>query len=193
VKTKIINLSQYGIIDDLPAYELPDNAFSSGQNVSFEDGRVKKTKGWAQVFGTNPVTPYWAMTFNNQTTLLWLLGGAAKIYSTDMSGSFTNITRQTAAVDVDYSATLDNSWNGGILGGEVAIMNNGVDAPQSWGGSGKCVDLKYDASNTWDDVSYTCLSMRPFKSYLFGLDVTKAGTRYPNLVKWSSSASAAAC
>jgi len=192
VKHRIDNLSQYGVIDDIPSYEIPDNAFSSGQNIRFFNGKVIKLKGWQQVFGSNPVAPYWAMTFNNQTSLYCLLAGAAKIYSTDMSGSYTNITRQTAAADVDYSATLDRNWNGGILGGEVAILNNGVDAPQSWSGSGKCVDLQYDAGNTWDDMSYTASSVRPFKSFLFALDVTKAAIRYPNLVKWSSSASAGA-
>ena len=194
MKYRIKNLTEHGIIDDIPAYELPDNAFSSGQNIIFEDGRVKKAKGYQQVFGTNPVEPYWAMPFNNQTSLYWIYGGAAKIYVTPMDGVHTNVTRQTAAVDVDYSATLDKSWNGGILGGEIAILNNGIDSPQSWDGSpsNKCVDLTYDAGNTWDDQGVTCSVMRPFKSYLFAIDVTKSGTRFPNLVKWSDSAVAGA-
>jgi hypothetical protein len=52
MKYKIENLTQFGIIDDLPAYDLPDNAFSSGQNIAFRDGKVQKAKGYQQVFGT---------------------------------------------------------------------------------------------------------------------------------------------
>lgn len=129
---------------------------------------------------------YYAIPFNNQTSLYWIVAGADSIYTTDMNGTFTNVTRSNG----NYSATQDINWNGGILGGEVAILNNGVDAPQSWGGSGLFQDLRYDAGNTWADVSYTTKLMRPFKSYLFALDVTKSGTRYPNIVKWSNSASA---
>ena len=105
-----------------------------------------------------------------------------------MSGTYIDLTRSNG----NYSANLDNNWNGGILGGEVVVLNNGIDAPQSWTGNTTDLftDLKYDAGNTWGDVSYTSRVMRPFKNYLFAVDVTKSSTRYPNLVKWSASASA---
>ena len=191
-KFTLKNLTQYGVIDDVPAHELPENAFSSAQNIVFQDGRVKKAKGWAQVFGTNPVEPYWGLPFNNQTSLFWVYAGAAKIYATDMGGTHTNITRQVAAVDDDYAATLDQNWNGGILGGEIVILNNGIDGPQYWDGnpSNRCENLTYDAGNTWEDQGVTCSVMRPFKSWLFAIDVTKSGTRFPNLIKWSNSAAA---
>lgn len=194
MKYIIDNLSQHGIVDDVSSYNLPPNAISSGQNIQFSDGRIKKSKGYQQVFGTNPVTPYWALPFNNQTALYWVYGSSAKIYATDMGGTHTNITRQTAAVDVDYSATLDQSWNGGIFLGEYVVLNNGIDAPQSWDGntSNKCTDLTYSSGITWDDQAYTCSVMRPFKSFLIALDVTKSGTRFPNLVKWSTSGVAGA-
>ena len=51
MKYLIKDLSQYGVIDDLPDHELPPNAFSSAINVKFSDGSVSKAKGWASVFG----------------------------------------------------------------------------------------------------------------------------------------------
>ena len=51
MKYIIQNLSQYGIIDDIPSTELPENAFTSGSNVRFNDGKVIKCKGWQRVFG----------------------------------------------------------------------------------------------------------------------------------------------
>lgn len=55
MKYVIDNLGQHGIIDDVPYHEIPDNAFSSGLNVKFSEGKVSKYKGWAQVFGL-PIT-----------------------------------------------------------------------------------------------------------------------------------------
>lgn len=54
MKYKIDNLGGVGIIDDLPNWELPDNAFSGGINVKFYDGKAAKYKGWQNVFGTIP-------------------------------------------------------------------------------------------------------------------------------------------
>jgi hypothetical protein len=129
----------------------------------------------------------WGFPFNNQSTYYWIVCGHEDVFVTDMTNYIT-ITRNNG----NYSANKDRSWNGGILGGEIPILNNGIDPPQSWSGvtSELCQDLRYDASNTWGDVNYTCSVIRPFKSYLMALDITKSGTRYPNLVKWSSSASA---
>lgn len=190
MERRIQDLDKVGFLSDLPNHEVPENGFTSVLNVKFDNGKVSKVKGWKQVFGTNPVVPYNALTFDNQSSLYWILLGQQKIYVTDMSGSYTNITRQTAGADVNYSATQDLNWTHGVLNGELPFFNNGVDSPQVWDGnvSNKCTNMKYNTSQTWNDLSYTCNSMRAFKNYLFALDVTKAGVRYPNLVKWSSSA-----
>ena len=39
--------------------------------------------------------------------------------------------RQDGGVDVDYSADPGRGWTGTVIGG-VAIINNGVDAPQAY-------------------------------------------------------------
>lgn len=190
MRYKINNLSEIGIVRDLNANELPDNAFSNGQNVRFLDGRVVKHKGHRQVFTSPPIAPYWMHPFNDTNNYYWILAGQTKLYATDMAGSYFNITRQSGGVDSDYSANYDNSWNGGVLMGALSIINNGVDVPQSWSGSvsDRAENLKYDASRTWADVSYTARVIRPFKTFLVAMDITKASVRYTNLVKWSSSA-----
>lgn len=188
MKYRIENIS--GIIDDVPDYELPENVLSAGENIRFLDGKVLKIKGHTQVFGANPITPYYARPYNDQTTYYWIVPGENKIYLTDGT-AWTNITRQNGGTDQNYAASLDTNWNGGILSG-LPILNNGIDSPQSWSGqtSDRCVDLRYDDSNTWADKVYTAKCMRIFKSYIFAMDITKAGTRFENLFKWSSSSSA---
>jgi hypothetical protein len=169
---------------------LPVNAFTNGQNVRFLDGKVQKFLGHQQVFGTNPITPYYSLPFANNVAYYWIVCGATKVYITDMT-NWTNITRQSGGIDQDYSAGLDINWNGGVLGGSIPILNNGVDSPQQWypaQSSQRLANLKYDASRTWADVSYTAKIMRTFKNYIIAMDVTKSGTQYNNLVKWSASA-----
>jgi len=187
---EIKNLGEIGIITDLEEYEIPDNAFTDGQNVRFSDGKVEKFKGHSQVFGANPITPYWGMPYNNQTAYYWIIGSSTKLYLSDMAGNWTNITRQTGGSDEDYSVSLDNNWNGGVLTGSVPIMNNINDYPQTWDGDtgNRAENLRYDSTRTWADVNYKASVIRPFKTFLVALDINKNGTRYSNLLKWSSSA-----
>lgn len=190
MRIKIENLSQIGIINDSPAHELPPNAFTDGQNVRFLDGKIQKFQGHQQVFGTNPITPYYALPFANTTAYYWIVCGSAKVYITDGT-TWTNITRQNGGVDEDYTAGLDINWNGGILGGSIPILNNGIDYPQQWSpaqSSQRLANLKYSSGTTWADKLYTAKVMRTFKNYIIAMDVTKSGTRYSNLVKWSSAA-----
>jgi hypothetical protein len=47
--------------------------------------------------------------------------------------------------------------------------------------------VKFANLTGWD-ATWRCKSLRPFKQYIVALDVTKAGTRYANMVKWSAAA-----
>lgn len=172
-----------GIVKDDRPYELPPNVFSAGHNVRFKDGNIEKFGGHAQVLGTPSVAPYFALPVTTQTASYWLYAGLAKVYATDGSTHY-NLTRQTGAVDVDYSATADLGWNGGILN-SIQILNNGVDEPQMWNPISTAQRLQ--ALSNWP-ASTTARVIRPFKYWLIALDVTKSGTRYQHLVKWSSAA-----
>lgn len=192
MKIKITDLDKIGIISDSPSNELPINAFTLGLNVRFVDGKVQKITGHQQVFGTNPITPYYAMPFGTTVAYYWIVCGASKVYITDMS-TWTNITRQNGGIDEDYSAGLDINWNGGSLLGGAVILNNGIDYPQQWNpteSSQRLANLVYSPGQTWADVTYTAKTMRTFKNYVIAMNITKVGTNYSNLVKWSSSAEA---
>jgi hypothetical protein len=66
----------------------------------------------------------------------------------------------------------------------VLVLNNGVDKPMFWGGN---VANNLATLTEWD-ADWKCAAMRPWKNYLFALDVTKTTTRYPHMVKWSAAA-----
>lgn len=174
------NVGSAGLIIDLPPHELPPEAWSAGQNIRFENNAVVKFKGHANIFGTPTVAPYWLLEVQNAGTNYWLYAGLTDIYATD------GTTHKDISKAGTYSATEAGGWNGGVLGG-IPILNNGFDDPQMWNPidfatPGLCSDLSNWPANT------TAKVLRPFKSFLVALDVTKTSTRHPHLVKWSSPA-----
>jgi hypothetical protein len=180
------DLGAIGIIADILPHTLPLNAWSNGKNVRMRDGMVEKFLGHQAAFTAPPIVPYFMMPVNNAGTLYWILAGLTKIYVWD-GNTWTNITRQTAFVDVNYNAGALLNWTGGVLGG-LPILNNGVDNPQSWfpGLANKCTDLV-----NWPAATI-CAAMRPFKRHLVAMNVTKAGVAHPQMVKWSHPAVAGA-
>lgn len=172
-----------GIVKDIDPQELSSEVWSGGNNVRSKDGAMEKLEGHSQVFGATTVAPHALLQATDGSNILWLYASTAKVYTHSPSGH-TNITRQSTGVDVDYTGAATDRWSGGTLNG-IPVITNGVDAPQMWNtpaASTKLADL-----TAWP-ASTTCRVMRPFKNFLVAMDVTKSGTRYPHLVKWSHSA-----
>lgn len=115
-----------GIVTDLPAHELQPNAWSQGKNVKFRQGRVEKAKGYATLFGTPSVAPYWLLSAQTPTNTYWLYAGLLKAYVTDMIGGHFNITRQqtttisTIATGNPTSITTSAAHN--IASGDTVVI-----------------------------------------------------------------------
>lgn len=177
---EINDLSANGLIKDIPGYQLPPEAFTMAENCRFVDGGVEKIKGWAQIFGTPGVAPHFAMMVQDRASSYWLYASLTKIYAFDTS-VHTNITRQTAAVDVNYAAANSRDWNGTVFGG-IPIMNNVADRPQFWGTYS--TGTKMDNLTNWTST-HRCAVMRAFGPFLMAFNVTKVASVYPHMVKWS--------
>jgi hypothetical protein len=127
------------------------------------------------------------ITIANETTATPALDGdhvATVITSTTFSIP-VNVTVAGSDGDVtgddDYTGGTWPIWSGGSFHG-VPILNhnNLTDYPQQWDSTAeKMKDL-----DNWP-ANYYASIMVFYKTYLVALDVTKAGTRYPFLVKWS--------
>lgn len=180
-------LGDIGVIADLQPHELPLNAWSAARNVRFREGFVEKFLGETPVFDPPTITPYFLLPVQAATAYWWIYAGLLKVY-VFQGGTHSNITRQTASVDVDYSATADKGWTGCVLGG-IPILNNGIDPPQMWnpvGAGQRLLPLDYvTGTSTWASLGHECGAMRSFKNFLVALDVTLGSTRYPHMVKWS--------
>ena len=176
----IHDVGAIGIVRDVADHLLPENAWSDGRNVRFDDDKAEKFGGHGAVFGTPTAAPYWLLPVRSPAEFFWIYAGLAKVYVYDGS-SHSDITR---SVGGDYSATEDDTWNGGLLGG-IPILNSGADVPQYWPTLSAATRLA-DLTN-WP-ASTTTKILRPFKNFLVGLDWTESGTRSPHKVRWSTDA-----
>lgn len=174
-------LHSIGVIADIPAHQLPPEAWSAADGIRFGDHRARRMTGWQQVFGTPTVVPHFALgVLDSARNPWWIYTSLTKAYVFN-NDTHTNITRQTASVDVDYTATESLDWMGDILAG-IPILNNGQDVPQFW--------AAYSASQKLQDLNNWPSTLRAkhvvaFGPFLFALHCTKSGTVSPHLVKWS--------
>lgn len=176
-RVTIPSAGQYGVVSDSAPQELPPNAWTRAVNVRFRDGYAERFKGAANVFSAPTVAPYGLFPYASGATKMWVHAGAAQVFVDD------GTTRTELTPGSPYTGTASDKWTGGTLGG-VLVINNSVDVPQFWGGN---VASDFAALTAWDSA-WRCASIRPFKNYLVALDVTKSGTRYPHMVKWSHGA-----
>lgn len=177
VVVPISNAGQYGIIREIPAQELPLNAWSDGANFRFQNGYAERIGGHSAAFGTPTVAPYYLAPVPSPVAYFWVYASLTKLYAYD-GAAHTDLTR---AVGGNYNANADDNWTHAILGG-VPVFNNSSDAPQMW----LPVSLvqKFQALSNWPAAT-TCKALRAFKYYLVAMDLLKAGTRYPQMIKWS--------
>ena len=168
---------QFGYLADAVPQELPENGWSYAQNFRFRNGYAERFRGETQVFTAPSVIPYWLTSFRNQTSKLWIHAGLNRVYVDDGS------TRTDLTPVVPFTGNIDDRWTGGSASG-VLVANNGVDMPQFWGGNPA---VKLANLTAWNTL-WRCASLRPFKQYLIALNITKSGTQFANMVKWSAAA-----
>lgn len=174
-----------GVNKDLSIADLKDGFVTDASNVRFRESYAELFLGQEEAYGTPPIAPISAFPVRIAGARYWLVLSQTKAYAvTGSPAVWTNVTRQTASVDVNYAASLDTLWNGGVLNG-VPILNNGVDAPQMWSPAG--AGTKLAALSNWP-ASTTARVLRMHQNFAFALDVTKSGTRYPHRLKWSAPA-----
>jgi hypothetical protein len=184
---RIPNAGSKGVIKDLSVHELPPDAWTDASNVRMLDGYAQQFLGHGAAYGAPSVVPYHVLPVNVGDARYWLYAGAQKIYAVTISGGaavHTNLTRQSAGVDVNYTG-VPNAWTSTLLSG-IPIFNAGntVDPPQQW-------DLnpanRMTTLSNWPANTY-CKAMRTYKNFLIALNVTKGANNFPFMVKWSSPA-----
>ena len=190
-RARISGFGELGINSDLPPWSIRDNAISFGKNVRAFHGRLTNFPGH-EVYTTAPIEPHDLYAFEApDRTVLWLEAGLNKVYVYDGS-VHTNITRQQAAADVDYTTDeYFDRWTGGIQG-KIGFLNNGNDGPQQWDNISigtKLRDMVYDpqgapGSQTWDELQYKAYAMRPYAGTIVAMNISEGINRFPSTLRW---------
>jgi hypothetical protein len=182
----IENVGQYGIVTDIPPFQLPPNAWSGGNNVRVRNNGIKKCAGFVEVFASCPIPPHHIFPVSDGTSVYWIALGLDKAYVFKNSGgSWTDITR-TAGV---YTSTEEEGWSSTVIGG-VPVMTNFKEAPQFWAFASGAYALgtKLAELSNWEDSADFCKSIKSFKTFLIALNIEKSGVPYAKMVKWSNQA-----
>lgn len=175
----VTNVGQFGVNRDSNVHALPPEWWTDASNVRFQSNQAWQFLGHQSVYGTPSIVPYHIAPMVVAGDEQWLYLGATKAYRVS-AGIHTNITRQTAAVDVDYTGTR-NGWVSTNFGG-FPVFTNGVDTPQYWPLTGKCEEIP-----AWPS-GYTCDVIRAYNNFLIALGIKKSGIPYPHLILWSTRA-----
>ena len=168
-----------GVVSDISPAELPPNAWSSARNVRFLDGAALQFLGHGEVYNSPSAAPQYLLQANVAGSRYWLYSTATKQFAvSNASGSsvHTDITHATPR------AGNVNAWSGFVFGG-VPVLNAGDGKPPMYWDQNlthKFVDLTAWPANT------SCKVLRQFKNLMVALRVTKSGTEYPFMVKWSN-------
>jgi hypothetical protein len=176
---RISGAGAIGVNKDLSAHELPPNAWTDANNIRFLDGFAYQFYGHGEVYNSPSFTPQHVLPCNVGGARYWIYTTAAKTFCVTNTGGvsvhtdITHVTPRTGVV---------NQWTSTLLSG-IPILNTGdtTSVPMSWNlnTANKFVDLA-----NWPASTY-CKSLRAYKNYLIALNVTKSGTNYPFMVKWS--------
>lgn len=159
-----------GFNADLTAEELGNGVWSYTSNIRFNNGYAERFKGSAQVFATPTTTPYFIAPYTTSTSRYWIHAGTAHVFVDDG-------TTRTEITGTAPTGGIDDRWSGGSING-VWVMNNGIDVPMYWAGTGTLATI-----GGWD-ATWRAVALRPFKNFMVALGLTKGSTKYPNMVKW---------
>lgn len=188
-RIRVDNVGSIGLIEDISSFELPPEAWSAVVNARMGPNGAIRFLGEEKALGTDSaalaINPLWMMNAKKPGKEYWIFMGTQKIYARSVGPAYTqtDITRAAG----NYAATESLKWNGGVMQGFVVCTNN-VDQPQYWGIDAAAA--MFDLNNLGAGVdkwpaNYLAKFIAPFGKYLITGNITKAGTNYPQLIKWS--------
>ena len=110
-------------------------------------------------------------------------GNDALVSVNSTGSSMLSLTGGTTVVDVTpdapHTVNTEFPWSHTFLGA-IAYLNQKDGVPLMKGQQ----DLKFLPLTAWDPT-HRCAALRGYKDFLVSLGVSKAGTEYPTMVKWS--------
>jgi hypothetical protein len=172
------DLGGSGIVSDLHPFDLPPNALSAGVNVRFDNRKITRAPVHREVYQfPSDFDPAYLFSIPPVTE------GNDAIVAVGDTGSIYTVTGGPTLTDVSppdpHVITTDTPWSHSFLG-SIAYLNQKDGVPLMKGQG----DATFLPLTAWPST-YRCLAMRGYKDFLIALGVSKGGTEYPTMVKWS--------
>jgi hypothetical protein len=126
----IEKVGQIGIAKETSPWELPSNVWSDGNNVKTDEGSIRKSPGFSEVMATCPIAPYHITQITLGSPEFWVVGGLAKIYCYDNTGTTTTLngTITDAATTITVVSTTGFETAGTITIDSEDIVYTGKTA-----------------------------------------------------------------
>lgn len=138
----IRKLGSVGVISrqDYPPTEIPPNAFSVAENVSFRDGCAQKVVGYAPFLTSLPADMLWMQVWEgfSQVTMALLSGAAIHTTVDAVNVEPANVFEEDGTTP--FALSTSTRWQSDVFG-QFAIINNQIDPPMFSAGY---------AAPTWD-------------------------------------------
>lgn len=211
---RVRSIGGTGVIKDLPAFELPPEAWSHANNVRFIAKRIEKMGGYFPVLAESmpDETPLAILTRNNTQDQLY--GTSESLYLVN-GRQHLNVSKLIDNPDFDadqaenpdtnpkkiratYEASPESTWYYTTLSNAI-IMNTPLNNPQGlvpykdsfddipgWGWPSK--DKRPDAEKPDEKPprDWKAGRIRSFRNYLVALSMIEQGVEVPQRVRWSN-------
>ena len=175
---EVVSFDMTGLVVDLPPYKVKPDTWTGFQNIEVNEGFPRRARGFGRVFGATLFLPRWMINAQREGVSDFVYGGDTAIAETDGSGVHNDIT---GALIFD-STGARNPWTGGTIN-NIVIANNLTGPAMSWVTGDPAALLLPD----WPATRFAG-SMRVYREFLIAMDITEAGIRDSDLVRWSDAA-----
>lgn len=174
-----------GLVGDSFPVDLPQDGWTSVNNMRFKDGFAEKCLGYSTLTTSPSTAPYQLFFVPNVVADFLVYVGLTKAYAWNYS-TWTEIT--PAAGNLTGSAT--DRITGGMFNGILIVHNRkSADKPLYWVPS---TSNDLTALGNWPSPSYggatQCAAIRPFKNHLIAMNLATGSGYYPMRVHWSNAA-----
>lgn len=172
----IRNLGELGVIRDGAPYDIPPNAVSRARNVRFRYGRIERSPIFTLLFETAMSTPVFCSTITDENNADQLL-----VAYDDGSVSHNVATVQTDVTPAAWTPNEVSEPHTFCTLQGIHYLNREDHVPWFYDDN----ISEYDDLPNWTST-HRCKVLRKFKDFLIALNVTKDGTRFPTMIKWSN-------
>ena len=162
-----------GIVADAAPQELPDGAWSDGENVRFENGYAQRVAGHRETLNDPNATAYHVNYYRAAVGQWWVHSTLTGLFADDG-------TTKTDITGAAFTGTAADIWTSATLGG-VLYVNNQADEPRYWGGD----ILNASATLPGWNSGWRCKAIRTFKANVFALGMTEGLSEFPSSLRWS--------